>query len=276
MLAPYATATDLSTFITLATKLIRSWTPALVWFRGHRCVTHELVPTLYRHPSFHDEASAFNVFWARGRGLQQFDRLDPGDYWDWYFAARHHTLPSRLLDWSANALVALYFATEAPSPLERAAHETMNPARVWLLDPMAMNKSFFQQEAVFIPNDRDPKAAIHQWLPSKLQRSRKKHAVAIYPSSTNQRLIAQQGMFTVHGRARDSLEAQLCAGNNSPRLACIDVERSAVPEIRAQLSWLGMNQFAVEADADGLSDHLVDFARSEKRHQLGRSRRNRR
>lgn len=264
---------DVSSFVRVVARLHETtWTDAArVWFRGHKCATHELTPTLYRPPGLDDEPSAFNVFWARGRALRQFDHLDPGDYWDWYFAARHHGLPSRLLDWSANALVALFFATELHNPSE-CCKRANEPARVWLLDPIAMNELFFADARLCIPNDRDAADFVQHWLPNKLNHAQpgfraegreysSQHPVAIYPSATNERLIAQQGMFTVHGSTKVPLDEQLRAATRSPRLTHIDIDRAAVPRIRRQLGWLGLNRFAVDADADGLAAYLADFYR---------------
>jgi len=43
---------------------------------------------------------------------KHLEQIKEGDKWNWLFYANHHELYTRLLDWSSNPLVAIYFAVE--------------------------------------------------------------------------------------------------------------------------------------------------------------------
>jgi hypothetical protein len=92
-----------------------------LWFRGVPKANYELKPTVFRSPSHphdlaDDERHAFRDFRLWSAGMMPIGRTLE----DLYSQQQHHGLPTRLLDWTTNALIAMYFAVEK-DPTESAA-----------------------------------------------------------------------------------------------------------------------------------------------------------
>jgi len=214
---------------------------AVPFFRGHSSARFELLPGLYRRTSGqeykdYDEMNFYYEFRARSGSL-----LSPGyGSWDILFLMQHHGVPTRLLDWTESFATALFFALEGAS----------SDVDIWMLDPYLLN----QQEAntqdildvenlpgdyfdLFVKNPRTP-------LPPG-------QAVAIYPRRQIARLASQHGLFTLHF-SRAPLEEHPAA----PWLTRFRLQGSAVTEASRFLKVMGVNEFSLFPDLDGLSRYL--------------------
>lgn len=252
-------------------RIGRLWTPSVadpaeIWFRGENHRRHALLPALYRPENLrlhYDESTLFERFKVLAA---PYVRRSPGDEWEWYFLARHHGLPSRLLDWTESLLIALYFAlseriskrnrlqvdNEIAAPRPPAKYEDDSPC-IWIMDAGTLNKSTCGEDLVFVPGG----SRTSQYLPDALaNRDRgNEFPVAILPPRTNERIAAQQGVFTLHGHAKLALE-QLPTTAPAFRLARITLDSNAVCHLWDELQILGVGRLGVFPELDSVAAHV--------------------
>ncbi len=94
-------------------------------YRGVPNGDYQLIPSLGRLQHYDedllDDYETRTLEDFKRRALAYVDKV-PTNEWEWLFLAQHHGLPTRLLDWSSNPLVALYFATESLPDIDGAIY----------------------------------------------------------------------------------------------------------------------------------------------------------
>ena len=261
------TATSLSKFIEFVSEFEKKWSSkdgALgLWYRGQQKAYWSLIPKLYRDtdPEREMEDEIREEFIVRAPSLTE---EKPQNSWEWYFLMQHFRAPTRLLDWTDGALLALYFAVrDNPGYYDSA---------VWVLDPWWMNKRVIGKWEVIPPGatglSKEDESRYRPWLPERFDtkaRLTRQYPVAVYPTHITRRISTQRSCFTIHGSDREGLEK--LRTEKGARLAKIVVPSFEVRSIREQLVTCGIDEVTVFPDLEGLGRAVSVSWQSDKKNK---------
>lgn len=203
------------------------------WFRGQRNVNWDLKPYLQRLPGAPSETTLLTRF--RQNALRMLETPARNDF-DWMFLMQHYGVPTRLLDWSENALIALYFAVIENS------EDDLHDGALWELDPVSLNSASGidpLSEPGFIPSFDDDELKTYSMDALKATPRTQLKPIATIAARNSARIQAQSGVFTVHHLITDSLEA---IHPDAIQRKMVIPAKSKV-SIRAQLSKIGFTRF---------------------------------
>jgi len=141
--------------------------------------------------------------------------------WEILAIAQHHGLPTRLLDWTTNALVAAYFANEQS--------ESDDDGIVHALE--------LKHYEVLAPEDqtKDPLS--------------RKSVAFLHPPALAPRIVSQRGLFSVHPQPKSPFKPS--EGHSTFRF-----QKSQKLEMLRLLHRLGVDRHSVMGDLDGLAATL--------------------
>ena len=231
------------------------------WFRGQTNSNWNLVSSIYRKSSSYTyEREMVRDFKLRASAFQHgTDILDlPNNELEWLFMMQHYCMPTRLLDWTENHLVSLFFAVE---DLDDSVDGC-----VWVLGPWSLNMVTVSLESVPIsshPIFKKYTLSGEQFHP-KISASL---PAAIRPIKNTSRIVAQNGTFIIQGASREGVDL-MASKHNENNDCSIDIEKimidgKAKKKIIKQLYLAGISPATLFPGLEGLSKE-ISFRYSEQ------------
>ncbi len=184
--------------------------------------------------------------------------------WNKYFLKQHFGVRTILLDWTENALFALFFAINDDKLLNENG-------KVWLLAPSKLNnystskllprdKSFYSiltasgkiEEQGDLENENGElrvSELLRKYYRLDCKKEEKLYPLAIYPPLLDERMSAQQACFTLFGNVVKGLE------NNDTKEQfgdCVYIKAGSKQNILNELKILGVSDYSLYPDLDGL------------------------
>ena len=164
----------------------------------------------------------------------------------WVQLAQHYGLPTRLLDWTKNAAIALYFA---------CLEEPENDGAVYVLNPTELNRDIRPKEPrIFDPNLDMELVEIYLKLDGKINRKGFK-TIAINPTWNSTRIMAQQGVFTIAGSKYFTLTAK-----EASSLVYVKIEKQYKKSLLTELERIGVNEMSIFPELEHMCNYLKQSA----------------
>ena len=265
----------------------------LLWFRGQSKSDWNLTPGIYRHYedlikndtdgdviSFIDFKRIEKNMFTKFANSYIFKKENEKSLWRTYYYMQHYGVQTRLLDWTENPLIGLFFAVVENSDSD---------GTLWVLDPISLNSETIgnlinlPKVKVGLPifNDEKPckgvlfdqknkkldyDALSYKYFNLHFEEDEPGTPLALAPIRLDNRMEMQQSCFTVFGNKINGLHKN---SFQKKVLSKIHITRSSKFFLKKELLQCGINFSRIFPDLDGLGkeinlEYFMDLAVFEK------------
>jgi hypothetical protein len=222
---------------------------SIFWFRGHSDLEYELTPSALRYDSVDERERALGLVadMKRFLGMKLAIPPRPEDHLGWIQVAQHYGLPTRLLDWTQNAAVALFFT---------CFEEPGKDGLVVILNPIELNQAVNPKLPRILDGERDGSIIAPYLSLGGRVSSRGKRTIAINPTWNTERIALQQGFFTLHGSRRFGLDSAQASS-----LIFVPILQEHKESLLSELERVGIGEMFIFPEAEHVCNHLRRAAR---------------
>ncbi|MGF9659839.1 FRG domain-containing protein [Pantoea agglomerans] len=245
---------------------------SVFYFRGHSSYLYKMTPGIYRRPELiNNEDVIYNELLIRcpddfSHAHTTFESL---------VKMQHYSLPTRLLDLTANPLVALYFSCSGfetdkkdgeVKVLSIPKNETKysDSDTVTILSNLAKQRRNFSTKLLSDETSKDLIRFLDDikkekpYFTNRLEEESLKSVVCVKPKLNNARIVRQDGAFLIFGIVDQKINCAEIPQNYYPPIGTkrILIDKNSKEKIMAQLEKIGVSEATIYPEIDKVSTYV--------------------
>src|SRR5260370_12093940 len=214
------------------------------WFRGHAGFHWKVMPSALRYSTPEQRSKALSLV-SEFRRFAEFKLPRPPGLTEdlkWIQVAQHYGLPTRLLDWTQNAAVALFFA---------CCKDPEGDGLVVILNPIELNQSTDARLPRVFNFERDSNIIQRYFKLDGRTHANGRRTIAINPTWNTERIAMQQGAFTLHGSRKFDFDR-----HQASSLLYVPILRENKVSLLSELGRVGIREMVIFPEPEHVCAHL--------------------